>query len=186
MRYSGPFLGAFSYQPGAELSRAGHGLRSGVPAYPRIETELHRGANPSPDQASETASRERNGSYRFQRHIASASESDPPDSVPDFPPPPGPDSTPHVRVASQTVRRFPARRSRANSRIVSNIAKRGSVWRGPRVEPDFFHQRGQAFKEIDAKIALVLQTASAASNVHPPTKTERRRNSFCSASFNRP
>src|SRR5690349_11957968 len=90
----------------ARSSPSEYGLRSDVPAYPRIETKRRRGATPSRRQPFERANRERSESCQSQRRIATARPPDQPGSVLDFLPRPEPYSKPRVPAWSWATRRF--------------------------------------------------------------------------------
>jgi hypothetical protein len=105
-------------------------VRTWMPFWPTVVL------SPSPDRASETASREQSGSSRSQRRNASASEPDPRSSVPDFLPPPGRDSTPHVPAAPRIARRYRPGvrwRTRESFRASRNAARPRP---GPHAEPN--------------------------------------------------
>src|SRR5580704_19422497 len=123
------------YQPCAEPLPDGNGPRTGVPAYPRIETEPRIDAIPSPDPRSGIANRERNESCQSQHRSATTSEPDLRGSALDFLPPREQDSTPRGRVAPQIVHRF--RRGAREHTHESFRASRNAVQLrfGPHAEP---------------------------------------------------
>ena len=76
---------------------------------------------------SEKASREQNESYRSQHRIATASETDPPRSVPDFLPPRGPGSTPRAPLRRRIASPLSAKRIEG---ILANGLQHGETWLG--------------------------------------------------------
>src|ERR1700709_1084050 len=90
----------------AKWFSTGHSPRLNVPACPKIGTKPCKGATPSRYRAPRKAHPARHGNCRSPRRIAPASDSDLPNSIPDFLLPQQPCSTPHAPVGSKIARRY--------------------------------------------------------------------------------